>query len=417
MSGNKQFFKNVLTLFTGSILSQSIPLIVSPILTRQYSPESFGEYAFYLSIVTILSVAATGRYDLSIMIAEDEETAKSATSLSFFLSIISSFLLIILAMLENIFSWFPLYHHMFYIGAINVGLIGLYNTLYHRLNRNGKFRMISIATFIQSFTIAFFQLLLGIFNGSGTNLIAGNISGQLLAVIFIIFKDREFISIIIGNLSIVKLKNVARRFINFPKFDLWAGLFNIGFQQIPVLLISSFFTTSAAGYFSLTQRILQVPISLIGGSILGAFRVKAIEEFKTNGNCVQIFVKIFFFMFLIGVLPSGIIFLFGQKIFIIIFGNEWIFSGLFSQIMIFMFFAKFITSPLTYMFYIAERQSWNLIGQILFIISTFVSFYIGYIQKSIILALILYTVSNTVLYIAYLLVSYLFAKGFYVNKK
>ncbi|MCA1932768.1 MAG: lipopolysaccharide biosynthesis protein [Calditerrivibrio sp.] len=416
MSGNKQFFNNVLTLFTGSILAQSVPLIVSPILTRQYSPESFGEYAFYLSIVTILSVAATGRYDLSIMIADDEETSRAATSLSFLLSIIFSSILFFLAILENIFGWFGTYHNLFYIGAINIGLIGSYNTLYHRLNRNGRFRMISVAAFIQSFTIAFFQLFLGIFHGSGTNLIIGNIFGQFLAVIFIVFKDREFIEIV-GNLSFEKLKTVAVRFINFPKFDLWAGLFNIGFQQIPVLMLSYFFTKTAVGHFSLTQRMLQIPTSLIGGSILGAFRVKAIEEFKTNGNCVSIFVKIFLFMFAIGIVPSIIIFLFGHKIFMIIFGQEWIFSGFFSQIMIFMFFAKFITSPLTYMFYIAEKQSWNLIGQILFIISTVVSFYIGHLQKSIILALILYTISNTVLYIAYLLVSYLFAKGLYVNKK
>jgi len=85
--------------------------------------------------------------------------------------------------------------------------------------------------------------------------------------------------------------------------------------------------------------------------------------------------------------------------------------------MIIMFFAKFITSPLTYMFYIAEKQSWNLIGQVIFIIATVVSFFIGYFYKSIILALVLYTVSNAVLYLAYLYVSYLFAKGLYANKR
>jgi len=84
---DSSFFKNVLTLFTGSVVSQAIPVLISPILTRQYHPHFFGEYAFYLSIVTILSVAATARYDLSIMIAEESSTSKAATQLSLLISI------------------------------------------------------------------------------------------------------------------------------------------------------------------------------------------------------------------------------------------------------------------------------------------------------------------------------------------
>jgi len=120
---------------------------------------------------------------------------------------------------------------------------------------------------------------------------------------------------------------------------------------------------------------------------------------------------------MVGILPTLIVLFFGDTIFRIIFGSNWMAAGIFSQIMIGYVFAKFITSPLTYMFYIAEKQSWNLIGQVIFIIATVVSFFIGYFYKSITLALVLYTISNTVLYLAYLYVSYLFAKGLYVNKR
>jgi O-antigen/teichoic acid export membrane protein len=413
---DSSFFKNVLTLFTGSVVSQAIPVLISPILTRQYHPHFYGEYAFYLSIVTILSVAATARYDLSIMIAEDSSTSKAATQLSLLISIFSFVILFACSIVCTIFHLFEGKLLYFYIASINISLIGIYNTFYHRLNRNAAFKMISLSQFVQSLVVAAYQVVSGFFAPNTFNLILGNLFGIAFAVAFIIINDKKS-NELIKDLSFEKLTDVAKRFSNFPKFDLWAGLFNIAFQQIPVLLITSIFGAINAGYFSLTQRVLQIPTSLIGGSILGAFRLKAIDEFSKHGNCVNIFIKVFKFMVVVGIIPTLIVLFFGDTIFKIIFGSNWITAGVFSQIMIIMFFAKFITSPLTYMFYIAEKQSWNLIGQIIFIVATLGSFLTGYFYKSITLALVLYTISNTVLYLAYLNVSYLFAKGLYVSKR
>lgn len=413
---HSSFFKNALTLFTGSIVSQAIPVLVSPMLTRQYHPHFFGEYAFYLSIVTILSVAATARYDLSIMIAEDGPTSTAATQLSLVISLFTLVILFTVSIVCSIFHLFEGKLLYFYLASLNISLIGIYNTFYHRLNRNAAFKMISISQLVQSVVVATYQVVLGFIEPSAINLILGNLFGIAFAVAFIVIYDKKRIDLI-KDISFDKLRYVAKRFSNFPKFDLWAGLFNIAFQQIPVLLITSIFGAINAGYFSLTQRVLQIPTSLIGGSILGAFRLKAIEEFSKHGNCVGIFKKVFKFMVMAGIIPTVIVLFFGDTIFRIIFGSNWVTAGIFSQIMIIMFFAKFITSPLTYMFYIAEKQSLNLIGQVAFIVATLFSFFVGYFYKSIILALVLYTVSNAVLYFAYLYVSYLFAKGLYVNKR
>lgn len=410
-----QFGKNILTLFTGSVIAQAVPILISPILTREYSPNAFGEYAFYLSIVTIMSVFATCRYDLAVMIADDEKKSNAVMALSISISISVTVLLLLVGVIISFLDYLNNYITFIYLGAIQVGMIGIYNTLYHKLNRDSLFKQISFAAFVQSFSIAIYQVLTGLWLKSGFNLALGSFIGQLSAIIFILYFDKRILTVLF-QMSKDELIYVAKRFSKFPKYDLWAGLFNIGFQQIPVVLISSLFGKSYAGHFSLTQRILQVPTSLIGGSVLGAFRVKSIEEVGSKGECTSTFLKILKFMFIMGIVPSIIILLAGKQIFVLIFGGQWEMAGLFSQIMIVMFFLKFITSPLTYMFYIAERQNWNFIGQILFIISTIVSFFVGYYYKDIIIALIIYTVTNSILYIIYLFISYLFAKGLYVDK-
>ena len=52
-----EFSRNVLTLMTGTTIAQAIPIAISPILTRIYSPEDFGLLALFLAVFSILSNA------------------------------------------------------------------------------------------------------------------------------------------------------------------------------------------------------------------------------------------------------------------------------------------------------------------------------------------------------------------------
>jgi O-antigen/teichoic acid export membrane protein len=77
-----EFSRNVLTLMTGMMIAQAIPIAISPILTRIYTPEDFGLLALFLAIFSILSIIATGRYELAIMSPESDDEAKDIVFLS-----------------------------------------------------------------------------------------------------------------------------------------------------------------------------------------------------------------------------------------------------------------------------------------------------------------------------------------------
>ena len=61
------FLFQVITLGIGSSVGQLITIGVSPILTRLYTPEDFGVWAFYISVVSIFSIIATGKYESKII--------------------------------------------------------------------------------------------------------------------------------------------------------------------------------------------------------------------------------------------------------------------------------------------------------------------------------------------------------------
>ena len=62
-----EFFRNVCTLISGTTLAQIIPLAIYPALSRLYTPEDFGVFALYTSILTISNIMATAKYELDIL--------------------------------------------------------------------------------------------------------------------------------------------------------------------------------------------------------------------------------------------------------------------------------------------------------------------------------------------------------------
>ena len=77
-----EFSKNVLTLMTGATIAQAIPIAISPILTRIYTPEDFGIFALFIAITTIFGTIANGRYELAIMLPKNIMPLKVKTNIS-----------------------------------------------------------------------------------------------------------------------------------------------------------------------------------------------------------------------------------------------------------------------------------------------------------------------------------------------
>jgi O-antigen/teichoic acid export membrane protein len=72
---------------TGTAIAQAIPIGISPILTRIYTPDNFGVFAIFFSITTIFGTIASARYELAVMLPEREEDAINIFALGFIIII------------------------------------------------------------------------------------------------------------------------------------------------------------------------------------------------------------------------------------------------------------------------------------------------------------------------------------------
>lgn len=57
-------FKSVGTIASGTIVSQIVVFLLSPVLSRLYIPDDFGVYTTVLAIVSLISAISNAKLDL-----------------------------------------------------------------------------------------------------------------------------------------------------------------------------------------------------------------------------------------------------------------------------------------------------------------------------------------------------------------
>jgi O-antigen/teichoic acid export membrane protein len=410
------FSKNVIILMTGTIIAQAILLAISPLLTRLFTPADFGLFALYFSISQIIVVFITGRYESAIILPEKDEDAINVVALCLIITMaVSICCLLVIFMIKSFFQTFienkDILKYL-YLLPVTVFSIGIYNTFNLWLNRKQHFNNISGGKIIRSIFSSGFSLGFGFSILKAGGLIIADTLGQMIAGAFVFVKSLKFDRKQITFISKQSIARQAKRYSQFPKFNVISGLFEKGAGQVPVILLTSFFGASVTGLFSLSQRIIAAPGSLIGVSVGDVFRQHASIEFKENGNCNETFMNLFKILLLIAIIPFTILAITAPFLFSFIFGAEWRIAGEYAQIMTIMFFLSFVVSPLSNMFIIAEKQKIDLIIQIFLFSLVCISFIIGYnIFNHPKVAILLYSITYSVKYCVEFYLSFKFSRG------
>ncbi|WP_282160175.1 lipopolysaccharide biosynthesis protein [Ulvibacterium marinum] len=417
---NSKFTRNVLTLVTGTGLAQAIPLALSPILTRLYTPADFGILAIYMSIATLGSAVVSLKYDLAIIIPEKDEDSANVTVLSIVIAfMISTMILLIIWLFGNQIAEFlvdndedsQVLSKWLYFIPLSVLSMGIFNAISFWFNRKLFYSRMATSKVLNTSGMTGVQIGMGTLNFGPVGLLIGFVSGRLLSVFYLFIKFNQKRDPAFVQVSKEKMKTLSNRYKRFPYFTLPAEFTNVISNQLPVFLIGKYFGGGILGNYSLMERVLSAPISLLGKSVLDVFKQRASEDFARTGNCRHIFVKTCKTLMFLSIVPTILLFFLSPYFFGVIFGNEWRIAGEFAQIFSILFFFKFTASPLSYMFHIAEKQDYDMFWQIGLLIFAVISFVIGITFDSIKTALICFVVSYSAMYIINLYLSYSFSKG------
>ncbi len=405
-----EFSRNVVTLMTGTTIAQAIPVAISPILTRIYTPEDFGVFALFVAIASIFGSIANGRYELAIMLPKKDEDAINIFALGLIITTVLSLTLFVLVILLNDY-FIQLLNNSeiglwLYFIPLSVFFTGIFNNLTYFNNRKKNYKDIANATIIKSVILSILQLSIG-FVKTGAS---GLISGQIISMMFANLKLLKNIinnKVLISKINTLKIKAVAKRYKDFPKINLPHTIFSSISMSLPILVITFYFSTKEAGYFSLVSRTIMFPIGLISNAYYQVF----FEAFSNEVNKEKFFWHKFKQINIIFIPIFLILWIIFPTLFTFVFGEEWKTAGSYAQVLLPLFYLKFISNlftTTTYIYY--EKQFENFILSIIIMITTLMSLLYGAYCESIILGLLLMSISNGMLIFFKLYRSFIFVK-------
>lgn len=363
------FVRNVSVLAGGTALGQGIVILASPVLTRLYTPEDFGTLAVYSSLLGVVIVLASLKYEVAIPLPKDDVTAMNLLVLALMIVPIMSALLavglwILVQIAEPAYS--SIITPFMWLLPIGMLLAGSYQVLNHWAVRTQAFSRISRTKLDQGLGGVSTQIILGLLDIRPLGLILGSIIGQsagtlrLARLIVPLFNSGS-----LRTVSFRQLIGTARRYWRFPLITSWSSLLNSLGLRLPTLLIALLHGPQVAGWLALADRVVGTPVMLIGSATGQVYFGKAANLARTNdGQLLSLFNRITLRLFLIALALLGPLGIGGPHLFSLLFGLEWAEAGIYVQILSGVFLFRLVVGPVSQTLLILEKQHLQLAWEV-----------------------------------------------------
>jgi lipopolysaccharide exporter len=397
--------RKVLILASGTTIAQALSILFIPIISRLYTPKDYAIFALFTSLQTVLQAIATGRYEYAVMLPKREKDSYALVLLSFgllFTLCMITFIFIaffrhpVSSMLGNNdlakWLWFLPFAVFVYSSNDIVNYWGTRSQLYKQLAISRVF-----ATLCKSVVNIGYRL---VSVGPG-GLIAGAILSQIFPIIYIRNACNRMLTKSQMKLNWARIKFSAKKYQHFPLFTMPNSLLNVLSAQLPIILISRFFTQDAVGSYSYAMQMMMFPMAIIGGSVGQVFYQNFSQRLREEQDVRKLLLKTWKRLAMLGVVPLAIIFLWGEVIFSFIFGSQWAEAGRIAAVMAPSVLGVFISAPTSSATLALNLQKATFffgVGQIIY---RPLALYIGHIYNNLFIGLYIYVAIDIFQFILY----------------
>jgi O-antigen/teichoic acid export membrane protein len=381
---NGEFTQKVSLLAGATAGACGLNLAVAPLLTRIYSAAAFGHLQIYISLMGFVIVLIALRYELSVLLPDDDNVAANLVAVAFTAILLVTVLLFaaVAVALRYHLLWrraaeLGSYLWLLPIGAFGVGIYQLLNAWGLRYH---AYKDVALSKFSQVGTQAAVQIGIGLAtHGSMGGLIVGDacgrVSGSLRIAKVTFSRDWKRLRLVRPN----TMWQAARRYRNFPLVLTSSGLLNSGGLQILPLLLSALYAPEMVGLYALTDRTMQIPGVLIGQAVSQVYMVKAAQlGSSAPGALRKLFTKIVSRSLLYGLVPLLLFCAAAPRLFGIVFGDSWRMAGTYARVLAPVYYLCFIHICTGMTLTMLERQHWQLAWDLLRLIAVALTIILGH---------------------------------------
>lgn len=359
--------KDTTTLLSGTVLAQVFTFVITILLTQYYSPEEFGQMAFFMATALIVIELSGARYETAIMLPKEHSQAQALLGLTSLLGIgttiitglvvfLSSGLLaqFIETPIVDLLLWLPL--------AVLLGSQLQATTTY--LNRSSAYKSLAMVKLMQALFQGSISLLFGILGDWGAmGFLYGYLAGGAVALLVSLIKLLPMLDR--SHMHRGAMLAVAKEYSHFPRYSIGSSLLNNVSKQAPVYVLQYFFGAGVVGQFSLSYRMLATPVLLVSNSFSQIFLQRAAHLYAHSKAEFTALVKnTTRNLFLLGIAPIVFLSFFGADVFGFIFGDKWLDAGVYTQYLAPWVLLTFIVVPISLVLDITGKLKQELVYNI-----------------------------------------------------
>lgn len=347
LRNRSDFVKNSLKLVAGTAIAQAISILASPIISRLFTPADFGTFTFIISIIGGFGLIATLRYEMAILLPKEEKNAVNVVFLSLKIAFLIGIAITCAILIYNFWALKSLLldkidGKWLYSIPVMVLLLATGNVFQHWFNRKKEYRVLAFSKIINAAGNNLVTVWLGFIGFGVWGLLIGNFMGllffNLLFVMVIMRKYRGQYIHYDGSSH----KALAKQYRNLPLANTPQMLVELIQLYGIIFLLQGFYSSEVVGWYSLSQRLLQAPMWLIGTSLSQVYYKEASEQFTRNGDISKILAKTIKMSTIVALPVLLLMLTVSPWLIAFIFGEPWRESGEIARILAPWFFFDFV---------------------------------------------------------------------------
>ncbi|WP_420176992.1 lipopolysaccharide biosynthesis protein [Luteococcus sp. OSA5] len=359
--------RSVALIAGGAAGGQLIALACSPLISRLVLPAEYGMFAIINGLIMPLVSISALRLEAAVPLPQNDDEAldlvrtglASVTTMTLVGTVIVWLAkghlvdLTRLDVLPELLVWAPLI----------AGLMGVFVLLNQLAIRSRQYGAIGARNVLQGAVTGIGQVLFAALGWGAHGLALGLALGQAVGAFSLwvslgsIFAKRSQ--------RPARLRGVISRYRSFPLLMMPSALINSLGLQVPLLLVAAIHGTGASGWMGMTQRVLAIPLALIGTAIAQVFlgEFSAAKRSKTTGLEI-LFLRTSKRLALVGTLLAIGIALLGPTAFSLVLGEQWRMSGIYARCLALGFVFQMVASPLSQTLIVMKKLVWQFLWDI-----------------------------------------------------
>lgn len=402
---SSEYLANIGKLMSGTGLAHLIGIAAIPLLTRLYTPEEFGIYATYLSVYTISFSVITLRYESAILVPAKEREANNIAVLAATLALAGSLGLFIILLFAGdlIANWLNIQAIGAFLLLIPVSVVSysLFQVFNFSLNRAKKYASMAAGRMVLASGSAGVQIGFGASQISATypGLIIGKVFGDAVGLITLIWQRLKINQSVLAGVSPKRMIAMAKRYKNFPLYNMPHALTTNVSNNLPVLLFNSYFSEAIAGFYSIAIKACYAPVQVIAQASFQVFSQRIAEKFGRKEQLMPFIKSTLLLQAGVGFFPFLALFIVSPWLFSFVLGSEWSDSGEYVRILAPYFFVVFTVTPLNFIPLLLNRQRKAFAIDVVHLLMKLLSLITGIYFDSVYIALALYSFSGIIVLI------------------